>query len=95
MVERANQYPHIELKLTKQGNAAPASSGPRKQHPQTAANADDRWGHGSRLKSSALSLVADWKETQEQREDEEKPPLPEALPLILQIDPSSFDPATC
>ncbi|MBD1808102.1 S8 family peptidase [Microcoleus sp. FACHB-SPT15] len=92
MVERANQYPHIELKLTKQGNAAPASSGPRKQHPQTAANADDRWGHGSRLKSSALSLVADWKETQEQREDEEKPPLPEALPLILQIDPSSFDP---
>lgn len=92
MVERANQYPHIELKLTKQGNAAPASSGPRKQHPQTAANADDRWGHGSRLKRSALSLVADWKETQEQREDEEKPPLPEALPLILQIDPSSFDP---
>ena len=92
MVERANQYPHIELKLTKQGNAAPASSGPRKQHPQTAANADDRWGHGSRLKRSALSLVADWKETQEQREDEEKPSLPEALPLILQIDPSSFDP---
>jgi hypothetical protein len=92
MVERANQYPHIGLKLTTAGHAATALAGLRKQHPQTAANADDRWGHGSRLKRSALSLVADWKETQQQREDEKKPPLPEALPLILQIDPSSFDP---
>lgn len=93
MVERPEQFPHIQLRLAREGIAAPALSGGRRQNPRTTANARDRWGHGSRLKSSALSIVSDWKDTQAKREEEEKPPLPDkAQRIILQIDPDSFDP---
>jgi hypothetical protein len=93
MVERPEQFPHIQLRLAREGTAAPPPPRRRKQNPRTTANASDRWGHGSRLKSSALSIVSDWKDTQAKREEEEKPPLPdEAQRIILQIDPDSFDP---
>jgi hypothetical protein len=91
MVERPEQFPHIQLRLAREDTAAPPPRRLRKQNPRTTANADDRWGHGSRLKSSALSIVSDWKDTQAKREEEEKPPLPEAIPIILQIDPAAFD----
>ncbi len=93
MVERSEQFPHIQLRLASVGIAATPPSGGRKQNPRTTANASDRWGHGSRLKSLALSIVSDWKDTQAKRKDEEKPPLPEKRArIILQIDPDSFDP---
>jgi hypothetical protein len=93
MVERPEQLPHIQLRLAREGIAATPPSGGRKQNPRTTTNTSDRWGHGSRLKSSALSIVSDWKDTQAKREEEEKPPLPdEAQRIILQIDPDSFDP---
>jgi hypothetical protein len=91
MVERSRQFPHIQLKLTTQGIAAPAPGGGKK-NPQTAANLSDRWGHGSRLKSSVESLISYWQDTEEKRKEEEKPPLPEkVIPIILQIDPNAFD----
>lgn len=93
MVERPEQFPHIQLRLAREGTVTPPPPRGRKQNPRTTANASDRWGHGNRLKSSALSIVSDWKDTQAKREEEEKPPLPdEAQRIILQIDPDSFDP---
>lgn len=74
MVERSKRFPHIQkaktgrilrpiycrLKLTKEGIAAPASSGPRRQNARITANASDRWGHGSSLKSSLDYLISYW-----------------------------------
>lgn len=92
MVERAEGFPHIQLKLTTQGIAAYPPGGGRKQNPQTTANLSDRWGHGSKLKSSVDSLISYWQDTQEKREEEGKPQLPtKAIPLILQVDPKTFD----
>jgi hypothetical protein len=90
MVERSDRFPHIQLRLAKEGIAAPPKP-PRKKDPQTLANSGDRWGHGSRLKSSVSSITANWKDTQEKRE-EEQPELPKSRRIILKIDPNSFDP---
>lgn len=92
MVERSEQLPHIQLRMTAQGSVKPFIPIPRKQNPQTAANLGDRQGHGRHLKNSLESLIFHWQETQEQRDEEGKPPLPDkAKPIILQIDPSAFD----
>ena len=91
MVKSSEQFPHIQLKLKREGIAVSPPSAARKQNPRTATNFNDRRGHGSRLKSSALSIVSDWKATQEKRDEEEKLLLPEAIPIILQIDPNAFD----
>lgn len=91
MVERSDRFPHIQLKLVREGIAAPQNGG-GKPNPITSANASNRQGHGSRLKTSLDSLILNWQNNQEKREEEEKPPLPEkAIPIILQIDPIAFD----
>ncbi|MBP5974000.1 S8 family peptidase [Brasilonema sp. CT11] len=92
MVERSERLPHIPLRLIIQDRAEPAPSGGRKQHPQTAANLGNRQEHGKKLKSSLDSLIFYWQDSQEKQKEEEKPVLPDAVPLILNIDPSSFDP---
>ena len=92
MVQRSEQLPHIQLRMTAQGSVKPFIPIPRKQNPQTAANLGDRQGHGRHLKNSLESLIFYWQETQEQRDEEGKPPLPDkAKPIILQIDPTAFD----
>ena len=92
MVERADGFPHIQLKLTIQDIAASPPGGVRKTNPQTTANLSDRWGHGSKLKSSVDSLISYWQDAQEKREEEGKPQLPnKAKPIILQVDPKAFD----
>ncbi|MEG4328532.1 S8 family serine peptidase [Microcoleus sp. herbarium5] len=92
MVERSDRFPHIQLSLAKEGKAASPQGGGRKKDPQTLANSGDRWGHGSRLNSSVSSITANWKDTQEKREEEEQPELPKSRRIILKIDPNSFDP---
>ncbi|MEG4632135.1 S8 family peptidase [Microcoleus sp. AR_TQ3_B6] len=91
MVESSDRFPHIQLKLAKEGIAAPQGGGSKKA-PQTLANSGDRWGHGSRLNSSVSSITANWKDTEEKREEEEQPELPKSRRIILKIDPNSFDP---
>ena len=91
MVERSDRFPHIQLSLAKEGIAAP-QGGARQKDPQTLANSGDRWGHGSRLNSSVASITANWKDTQEKREEEEQPELPKSRRIILKVDPNSFDP---
>jgi len=90
MVERSDRFSHIQLRLAKEGIAAPQGGGSKKA-PQTLANSGDRWGHGRRLNSSVSSITANWKDTEEKRE-EEQPELPKSRRIILKIDPNSFDP---
>lgn len=92
MVERSERFPHIQLRLAKEGIAATPPGGGRKKEAQTLANLGDRWGHGSRLNSSVSSITANWKDTHEKREDEDQPELPKSRRIILKIDPTSFDP---
>jgi hypothetical protein len=84
-------FPHIPLRLTREGTAV-FTSGGRKPNPRTTTNLSDRWGHGNRLKNSTVSIVSAWQDIQQKREEEEKPPLPDAQRIILQIDPDTFDP---
>lgn len=94
MVERANKFPHIQLSLVRTGSAELFRGGARQQNPRTTENFGNRQGHGSRLKNSIESIIFYWQDTQEKREEEAKPPLPNSKPLILKIDPSAFDPAS-
>lgn len=90
MSERTKRFPHVELQFTTQGTAS-YSRFPRDKNAITKANLGDRGGHGSTLKSSASSIVSDWQGQLEERRQEQKPELPEAVPLILRIDPTAFD----
>lgn len=92
MVERSDRFPHIQLRLAKEGIAATPPGGGRKKDAQTLANSGDRGGHGSRLNSSVSSITANWKNTQKKREEEEEPELPKSRRIILKIDPNFFDP---
>jgi Subtilase family len=86
-----SQFPHIELKFSKEGIAAPGSSGSRTKSSITKKNLGDRWGHGNSLMSSVSGIVSDWQEQLVEREREQKPDLPKALPLVLKVDPQDFD----
>ncbi|MCL2929599.1 MAG: hypothetical protein MGG37_16995 [Trichodesmium sp. MAG_R01] len=59
MVERQSQkFPHIQLRLTRSGNAAPAS-GRRKLNSKTETNRGDRQGHGKKLQGEVFSMVSE------------------------------------
>jgi subtilisin family serine protease len=91
MNQTNRSFPHIELKFATQGTASPPPSGGRKKTPTTQSNLGDRWGHGNKLKGSVAGIVSDWQEHLVERQQEEKPELPKAIPVILQIDPTAFD----
>jgi hypothetical protein len=89
-MSKANKrFPHIELQFVKAGSAA--SSSPPRRSTRSTENLSGRDGHGRKLKESISGIVGDWQENLEERRQEQKPELPEAVPFILLIDPSSFD----
>ena len=91
MVQSSQGFPHIQLRLTTEGRAASPPGGGKKNQ-ITLVNLNNPQGHGSKLKNSVESLIFSWQETQEERDKEGKPQLPEnAQPIILQIDPIAFD----
>lgn len=93
MTQNSKQFPHVKLRLTKEGMAKPVTGGGNKKiNPTTAGNKSDRWGHGSKLKSSLSSITNDWQSSMKEREEDEKPELPDARRIILQVDPKAFDP---
>ena len=93
MVEVSKQFPHVRLKLAKQGFAkTPKGGGGNKPNPTIASNQENRWGHGNKLKSSVDSIVIDRKNSTKEREKEEKPKLPDARRIVLQVDPKDFEP---
>jgi subtilisin family serine protease len=90
MNEANRSFPHVELKFATEGTAF-FQTFPRDKTPKTQANLGDSWGHGSKLKSSVSGIVSDWQEQLIERKQSQKPELPDAVPLILQIDPTAFD----
>jgi Subtilase family len=86
-----NQFPHITLQPPKIGVFQPAPPFNRKKSPTTQAKLNDRWGHGTSLKHSVSGIVSDWQQNLADREKEQKPRLPDAIPLILQIDSDSLN----
>lgn len=95
MTQNSKQFPHVQLRFVREGSAIlSGGGGNRRPNPITASNRNDRWGHGSRLKSSASSIAANWQSSIKEREEEEKPELPPARRIILQVDPRDFDPDT-
>jgi Subtilase family len=91
MNEANRSFPHIKIECTREGIATPPIPFPKSVSQQTEKNIGDRWGHGNKLKNSASGIVSDWQTQVEERKKEQKPELPEAMPLILQIDPNAFD----
>jgi subtilisin family serine protease len=90
MNEANRSFPHIELKFATEGTAF-FQTFPRDKTPKTQTNLGDSWGHGNKLKGSVSVIISDWQEQLVERKQEQKPELPEAVPLILQIDPNAFD----
>jgi hypothetical protein len=90
MSDNSKKLPHISLKLTTKGTFN-SGGGRSKKNTQTSINKGNRQGHGNKIKNSASSIVAEWHSYQEERKKENKPPLPEVLPLVLEIDPETFD----
>jgi hypothetical protein len=90
MSEEVRPFPHQSLRFVTEGRAK-SSGGGSNPNSQTARNLGDRQGHGSRVKSSVSSAVADWQTAQREREEEEQLPRPDAITLILQVDPETFD----
>ncbi|MBG1271590.1 hypothetical protein [Nostoc sp. WHI] len=91
MVESYQGFPHIDLKLTDKGTAKSLGGGGNKKVTQTHINLSNRQGHGSKIQELVSSLISDWKITQQQQEEDKKLILPDSIPLILQIDPETFD----
>jgi hypothetical protein len=93
MADNSKQFPHVPLRLTKEGTAKSSSRRRgKKLNPITANNQSDRWGHSKKLKGSVNSIVANWQSSIEERKKEDKPELPDARRIILQVDPDTFDP---
>ena len=89
MSESSNLFPHTRLKFLKEGTAV-SGMFPRPS-PRSAGNSGSRDGHGSSLKSSLSDITSSWQINRETRKEEDLPDLPNALSLILQVDPASFD----
>lgn len=91
MPDSSDQFPHLSLRLVKEGIAsAPQGRGGRVSA-TTLANRGDAGGHSSKLKSSVDLITINWKEEKKKRQEEGKPELPEVLSFILQVDPDLFD----
>ncbi|TVP65589.1 MAG: subtilase family protease [Nodularia sp. (in: Bacteria)] len=90
MSERLNQFSHLPLRLTNQGTATPSGGG-GKPSATTLANGGNAGGHGSKLQSSISYIVSSWEEERENRKEDGKPELPDAISFILQVDPNLFD----
>jgi hypothetical protein len=92
MAQELRVFPHIPLRFVAEGRAklSGGRSDPNRIT-QTKSNLDNRQAHGGILKNSVSSLVTDWQIAQKQRQEEEQLPPVEAITLILQVDPETFD----
>lgn len=91
MPDSSNNFRHLSLRLATQGSAAFSGGGGRKVSPTTLANKGNAGGHGRSLNTSVDVITANWSTEQGQRKEDDKPALPEAISLILEVDPKTFD----
>jgi hypothetical protein len=85
MPDRSNQFPHLSLRLVKEGIASAPPGGGGRVSATTLANRGDAGGHGNKLKSSVDLIATNWNEEKEKRKEEGKPELPDAVSFILQV----------
>jgi hypothetical protein len=91
MPDSPTNFRHLALQLATQGSAIFPGGGGRRVSPTTSANKANAGGHGRSLNTSVDLITANWSTEQEQRKEEDKPALPEAISLILEVDPRTFD----
>ncbi|MBP0027073.1 S8 family peptidase [Roseofilum sp. Guam] len=89
MSDRPKQYPHLSLRLVREGKAKLSGGG--KKSDITLRNKGNAGGHSRKLKSSIDLITTHWQEEQKKREQEGKPKLPDAVSFILEVDPDSFN----
>lgn len=85
-----HNFEHLPLLLRQRG---PARLGrPPAPSPQTRANRDARRAHSESLITASQSLTENWRERKASREEhaqeENRPILPQGIPILLQVDPS-------
>lgn len=90
MPQQPNTFSHLPLRLTNEGTAAPPRGGGRKPSPITVTNRGNPGGHGRKLNSSIDLIISNWEAEREERQEEEKPELPDAVSFILHVDPDTF-----
>jgi hypothetical protein len=73
MPDSSEQFPHISLRLVKEGIASAPSGGGGRVSATTLANRGDAGGHGNKLKSSVELITTNWQEEKKRREEENKP----------------------
>lgn len=85
-----SQFQHLRLALHHKGRA---KLPPGRGHPSAISvrNLADRPGHAGRLRMSLASMRAMWQRLKADRAAQELPPLPNAMPIFLQVDPKDFD----
>src|SRR5437899_2126529 len=79
-------FQHLPLILRFRGDARLQGGG--KEAVATKTAKADRAGHSATLGTNARNASGLWKVRLEQREQDNLPPLPKGIPLLLEIDPS-------
>lgn len=83
----SKQFHHLALPLIHRGRAKLHGGGqPSKQ---TEDNLKNRKGHSTFLKGKTAAFVDLWQKNIKLREEEDLPPLPKGVPLLLEIDPNA------
>lgn len=83
-------FKHLSLALHHKGRAK-LHGGGGDPNAETQQNLTNRRSHGQRLQMSLKSLRAMWQRLQADRAAQSLPPLPNAMPIFLQVDPGAFD----
>lgn len=85
-------FRHLQLVLHRRAKAKPKGGGSDRSKSQvTIRNLADRRGHAQRVRLSLESLRAMWSKTKDTRVSQGLPPLPDSVPLFLQVDSGVFD----
>lgn len=85
-------FEHLRIPRKLRGDYQSKGLGRRKLNPKTVSNLENRDAHGNHLAQQVQLVRRDWMSSYHDRTINELPPIPNAVPLFLQIDPGDFDP---
>ncbi len=84
-------FPHLKIKQSIEAKHRSSFFGGNKsKSPTTLGNLNDRSGHGENLLEQANTIIEEWEKIQKERLESSLPPLPDAIPLFLRIDPKEL-----
>ena len=85
------EFPHLKIKQSIEAKyRSPYGGGKKTKSPITLGNLNDRSGHGKNLLNQTNRIIEEWENVQKERMEIGLPPLPEAIPLFLRIDPKGL-----